>query len=263
MKRILTALALACSLGVIDSEAADSTAPRAPDRLQLNRGDHIAIIGNTLADRFQHSGWLESFIYAQYPEQDLVFRNLAVAGDEVSIRHRPADFGTADEWLKKVQADVIFAFFGFNESFAGPDGLSRFKANLDRFLKNTAKENYSGKGAPRIVLFSPIANEKHSDSNLPDPTANNRNIRLYAEAMRELAAANGVLFVDLLEPSIKLYADAAQKNRPLTIDGMHLTEIGDELIAQVIRKQLFGEDQKLNLIKSDPPGFMARLRLAV
>src|SRR5437868_4950284 len=127
-------------------------------QLELKPGDHIAIIGNTLADRFQHSGWLETFIYAKYPDYNLVFRNLAVAGDEVAVRHRPADFGSQDEWLKKVGADVIFAFFGFNESFAGPAGLPKFRADLTKFIKTASEQNYSGKGHPRIILCSPIAN---------------------------------------------------------------------------------------------------------
>ena len=36
-------------------------------QLELKPGDHIAIIGDALADRFQHSGWLETYIYAKYP----------------------------------------------------------------------------------------------------------------------------------------------------------------------------------------------------
>ena len=81
----------------------------------------------------------------------------------------PAGFGSPDEWLTKVQADVIFAFFGFNESFQGKAGLEKFKADLDSFLKTTLEKNYSGKGHPRIVLFSPIANERTQDPNFPDP----------------------------------------------------------------------------------------------
>src|SRR5271170_3904144 len=92
---------------------------------ELKPGDHVAIIGGTLADRFQHSGWLETYLYARYPDCNLVFRNLAVPADEVALRHRPADFGTQDDWLTKAQADVIFAFFGFNESFRGPEGLEK------------------------------------------------------------------------------------------------------------------------------------------
>ena len=69
--------------------------------LTLKKGDHICIIGNTLADRMQHSGWLESLIYAQFPKHDLVFRNLGFSGDEITVRLRSQEFGTPDEWLKR------------------------------------------------------------------------------------------------------------------------------------------------------------------
>src|SRR5262245_13426742 len=90
--------------------------------LELRQDDHVALIGNTLADRLQHSGWLEALIYTKYPQQNLVLRNLAFAADEVALRPRSENFGTAEEWLTKVQADVVLAFFGFNESFKGADG---------------------------------------------------------------------------------------------------------------------------------------------
>ena len=35
--------------------------------LKLATGDHVAYIGNTMADRMQHSGWLETFIHATHP----------------------------------------------------------------------------------------------------------------------------------------------------------------------------------------------------
>ncbi len=210
-------------------------------RLELKPGDHIAIIGDTLADRFQHSGWLETYIYAKYPGYDLVFRNLAAAGDEVVIRHRSENFGSPDDWLKKTKADVIFAFFGFNESFKGHDGLSQFKADLDKFIKETLAKDYSGKGPARLVLFSPIANERHQDPNFPDPTPNNLRIREYAEAMAEVAREDGVPFVDLFTPSQPLYAAAAAQGQSLTINGVHLNEAGDKQIAEVMVKGGFGE----------------------
>src|SRR5438094_9318488 len=84
----------------------------AADKLELQPADHICIIGNTLADRMHHSGWLESLIYTRFPKHDLVFRNLGFSGDEVTVRLRSQEFGTPDEWLKREKADVIFAFFG-------------------------------------------------------------------------------------------------------------------------------------------------------
>ena len=191
-----------------------------PAKLQLKPGDHIAIIGNALPDRMQHSGYFETLLQTKFPQHSLVVRNLAAAGDEVVIRHRSENFGTPDEWLKRVQADVIFAFFGYNESFAGPAGLEKFKADLDRFLNETATKNYSGKGAPRIVLFSPAADEKHQDPNFPDPAQNNVRLADYVAAMADVARANNVQFVDLFRPSQQLYINAAQKKQSLTIEAV-------------------------------------------
>src|SRR6266699_2366335 len=145
-----------CCLSV--SSAVLTTSPAAAP-LELKPGDHVCIIGNTLADRMQHDGWLETLVYAKFPKHDLVFRNLAVAGDEVALRHRSENFGSPDDWLTKTKADVILAFFGFNESFQGQAGLGKFRQDLDKFLRETARQNFSGKGPVRIVLFSPIANE--------------------------------------------------------------------------------------------------------
>ncbi|HUD83726.1 MAG TPA: HEAT repeat domain-containing protein [Candidatus Saccharimonadales bacterium] len=207
---------------------------------ELKPGDHVAIIGNALADRFQHSGWLEAYLYTTYPDYDLVFRNLAVPGDEVALRHRPAGFGSPDDWLTKVQADVILAFFGFNESFQGKAGLEKFKADLDSFLKTTLAKNYSGKGHPRVVLFSPVANERTQDPNFPSPAANNANIQEYAAAMAQVARRNGVPFVDLFAPSQQMFAAAAKRGQSLTLNGLYLTEEGDQLLARTIVQAFAG-----------------------
>src|SRR5258708_6235597 len=83
-----------------------------PAKLQLQPGTRVAIIGNALPDRMQHSGYLESLIVARQPQLELVFRNLAASGDEVATWQRSENFGTRDQWLTRVQADVIFAFYG-------------------------------------------------------------------------------------------------------------------------------------------------------
>ncbi|MDQ3440472.1 MAG: GDSL-type esterase/lipase family protein, partial [Planctomycetota bacterium] len=244
------ALVAAAAAATRPSASASSSA-----LLKLKENDHIALIGNVTADRMQHHGHLETLIHAKFPKHNLTFRNLAVAGDELTWRHRSQDFGTPDEWLGEVKADVIFAFFGFNESFKGEAGLPQFRTDLDKFLKDTLAKNYSEKGAPRVVLFGPAAAEKHRDPNIPDPAAMNANIKPYAAAMAEVARSNDVPFVDLFAPTQQLYADAAKRNESLTTNGRYLTEAGDKLIAPVISKSLFGES---------PPGAdLETLRFAV
>ena len=222
---------------------------------QFKPGDHIAIIGNALPDRMQHHGWLETLIYAKFPQDNLVFRNLAMAGDEVVTWHRSENFGSRDEWLTKTKADVIFAFYGYNESFAGDTGLGKFKQDLGKFLQQMKASNFNGKGAPRIVLFSPIACEKLNDPNQPDPAANNANLQKYATAMAEVAKANDVSFVDVFSLSQRLYADAAKRKQTLTFNTFLLTEAGDKALTPEIFQVLFNENA--------PTGKLDKLRTAV
>ena len=241
---VVLALTLGCA----------SLAPaQQPTKLELKAGEHIALLGGSLADRMQHDGWLETLIAAKFPKHDLVFRNLAASADEVATWHRSENFGSRDQWLERVKADVIFACYGFNESFKGEAGLAKFKADLDKFLKDSKTKNYSGKAAPRVVLFSPIANEKMSDPNQPDPSANNANLEKYTTAMAEVAKANEVLFVDLFTASQQLYKKSGKE--PLTFNTFMLTEAGNKALAPEAFRALFGE--------SAPSGSFEKLRLAV
>ncbi len=212
------------------------------NKLELAKGDHIAIIGNTLADRMQHFGHLEALVQSRFPRQELVFRNLGFSGDELTLRLRSAGFGSPDDHLTAVKADVILAFFGYNESFAGPEGLDQFKHDLEDFIKHTLGQKYNGTDAPRLVLFSPLAHEDLHDRNLPDGAANNERIELYTAAMRDVAAAHQVPFVDLYAPSRLLYE---RSEPPLTINGIHLNESGNWQVAQAIDAALFGDRRGL------------------
>ena len=227
------------SLGLVLSLGALITAARAAEQstLELKPGDHVAIIGNTLADRMQHFGYLETLLHHRFPQHQLVVRNLGFSGDELTLRLRSAGFGSPDDHLKAVQADVVLAFFGYGESFGGEGGLEKFKHDLADFIKHTREQQYNGKTPPRLVLFSPIAHENLHDRNLPDGADNNRRIKLYTTAMAEVARQHDVPMVDLFAPSQQLYAAA---KKPLTINGIHLNDAGDRELAGAIDQKLFG-----------------------
>jgi glucose/arabinose dehydrogenase len=238
--------------------SACSFAEDASSHVQLHKGDHVSLIGNTLGDRMQHDGWLETLIQSRFPNDELVFRDLAVSGDEVDLkkRLRSDDFGTPDEWLTDTKADLIFAFFGYNESYAGPSGLPRFKREMDKWVKATLDQKYNGRNAPKLVLFSPIAQENLHNPNLNDGVEHNKNIELYAKAIEEVAKDDQVPFVDLFGPSATLYE---KSKTPLTVDGIHATPEGDHQFAQIIDKALFGDRPAA----AGNPSAMEKLRAAV
>lgn len=206
-------------------------------KLEIRPGDHISIIGNTLADRMQHDGWLETLLQRRFPAHQLVVRNLGFSGDELTLRLRSADFGSPDQWLSKNKTDVVVAFFGYNESFGGAAGLGKFKQDLTEFIRHARSQQYNGKSAPQLVLCSPIGHENLKSANLPDGSENNERLALYTSAMAEIAAANQVVFVDLYQPTLALYAKATE---PLTINGVHLNAHGNRLVAEAIDQALFG-----------------------
>src|SRR5260221_10031232 len=153
--------------------------------LLLRDQSHVSLIGHGHAEGFQRDGRLEALFPAQFPEQHLSFRSLGFNGDEVKQRMRCENFGSPDDWLTRTKANVIFAFFGYNESFGGPTGLPQFKEALTAFAQQTLQHKYDGNESPRLVLFSPIAHENLHSPNLPDGTANNANLKLYSEAIKD------------------------------------------------------------------------------
>ena len=138
----VTRLALGLVMFVGTVRAQDSPTVAKP---RLIKGDRICLVGNALAERMQHHGWLEAYVQAHLPEHEPSFRNLGFGADTLTVRQRTAGFGSPDDYLNRCKADVIFAFFGYNESFAGADGLDKFKQQLRDFISHTLSQKYNGK----------------------------------------------------------------------------------------------------------------------
>jgi mono/diheme cytochrome c family protein/glucose/arabinose dehydrogenase len=231
--------------------------------LKLNKGSHIILIGNNLGSRMSAYGSFETELHVRYPDSLLYIRNMCDGGETPGFRPHSgrmtpwafpgADkyqtelatksgsegtFGTPDEWLTKHKADIIIAFFGYNESFEGLAGLETFKAELDSFVRYTQHQEYNGHSAPQLALVSPITFEDLSSAmDLPDGKKENANLHLYTEGMREIAAKNNVLFIDAFSPSKRWYDS---NNDPLTIDGFQLNADGYAKFSQLLADNAFG-----------------------
>ena len=210
------------------------------EHLKINPHDHIVIIGNTFAERMQDAGHFETLLHSRFPDKELVVRNLGWSADELTLRPRSKDFQDHGHNLKDHKADVVIACFGFNESFAGKDGLAQFETDLNKFIDETLAAKYNGKSHPRLVLLSPIANEDLHRHGLTDGKENNQRILLYTAAMQKIANEKGVLFIDLFAPSKKMMEEG---KRDLTINGIHLNDYGYQQLAPVLDQALFGPRQ--------------------
>ena len=223
--------------------------------------EHIVMIGNGLGERMQYFGYFETELHLRYPGHRLTIRNMCFPGDTPAYRPRAGrktpwafpggeklrpelnkhrgegHYPSEDEWLTVCQADTILAFFGYNESFDGPAGVPKFRAELDAFVTHTLEQKYNGESAPKLVLVSPIAFEDLSASmDLPDGAKENANLTLYTEAMKKVAGDRNIGFIDLFQPSAALYEKFKE---PLTINGFSLNEQGEQLMGTILAEALY------------------------
>ena len=188
---------------------------------KLDDGDRVVFLGNTLIEREQRSGWWEYALTTRFPGKKVIFRNLGWSGDTVFGDAR-AGFGTAADGFKhlkehtlSLKPTVIIVGYGANESFAGPEGLPAFKKGFDTLLDALAPAK------ARMVLLSPLR-QGDMGRPLPDPTAQNKNLLLYADAIRDTAQKRGCLFIDLFGR----LGDIGKVKPSVTENGIHLTARG-------------------------------------
>jgi lysophospholipase L1-like esterase len=203
--------------------------------LELRQSDTVVLVGNTLAERMQYFNHFETLLMLRFPDLQLRVRNLGWSGDALTLQPRPLNFGDASKHLQQQKADVILAFFGASESFAGEAGLPQFERDLETYLRTHGAATYNGKTPPRLALISPIAHETLPHLLHVDVVAHNRDLERYTAAMRTVATREKVAFVDLFTPSLAAMEKAPA---PLTDNGIHLNEAGDAVVGEMLMQGL-------------------------
>ena len=235
--KLFVSLCLALVLFQLPTQAADRPAP-----FELRDGDRVVFLGDTLMEREQQFGWIELMLTARFPDRNLTFRNLGwsadtPAGDSrfglslLQAGHEPADEGWNQlvKQLEQAKPTVVFVGYGMASSFAGAAGLPKFKADYNRLLD--AIERISP-GA-RLVLLGPIGHGALR-SPWPNPFLHNQELKLYSQAIEEIARNRGQRYADLLD--LQRHGEGTK----LTDNGIHLTSTGYNLLAGRLEKALFG-----------------------
>lgn len=229
---LLLSVAIVLSLSLGETLLAQSESENDGERLELRDGDRIALIGGTFIERTQYHGYFELAIQIANPDKKLAIRNLGWSGDEATAISR-ARFGDQKEGYNHlmksvdlVNPTVILVSYGTNEAFQGEAGLESFKANYTKLLDDLQKKT------ERIVLITPPLMEKHP-APLPDPAAYNANVKLYQQAIKQLAYDRGYQSLDLTELSGDITKVTAEKlPQYLTSNGQHFTKVGYWYLSQ-------------------------------
>jgi len=230
--------------------AANAAAKTGLPNIASNADGLTILYGNSFVERLQEEGTFETLMHAADPGQKHTFRSFAYTGDEIDFRIRPEKFGPHLGYLcKQLKATRVMMCFGMNESFEGAEGLSSFERSLETYLSIIQGRHENAE----LILVSPTAVEAAPAVGLPDPSARNQDVALYADAIRRVAAKMpSIRYIDLFQPSLDLFASAAT---PLTTNGLHLNTAGNQAIAKVLASAL-RSPETIKAIDTTSPGFV-------
>jgi mono/diheme cytochrome c family protein/glucose/arabinose dehydrogenase len=233
--------------------------------LKLEKGSRIALIGGGMGSRMMQFGKFETLLHLGNPDKELVIRNLCDEGDTPGFRphsarsnpwafpgadkfHPPlskakdrwgsgnvgtGSMPTQEEWLKRMKADIVIAFFGETSSFNGQAGLTNFKGELRVFIEHTLAQKYNGVSAPKLILVGPTGFE---DPKTERELLVDANRALYSNAMAGVAKEMKIPFVDCYT----WFQRSFQDEQELTRDGLLLNRTGYEYLLEALLEGIFG-----------------------
>jgi putative heme-binding domain-containing protein len=215
----------------------------AAPQFEFKDGDRVVFLGDTWMEREQQQGYIESRIISRLPGTKIIFRNLAWSADSLLGESRASfdppekGFDRLKEQLEAIKPTVVFLGYGMAESFKGADGIEKFKQDLGKLI-DTINEITKAEPA-RFVAITPLHHE-NLGGQLPNPDKHNEQLKLYANAIRQVASERKLWLIDLFTLTERFQST---KNAPkLTENGIHPTPSGFWYLATMIEQQLgFGQ----------------------
>ena len=142
-------------------------------------------------------------------------------------------FDRLKEQLQAIKPTVALLAYGMAESFKGQAGLETFKQDIARLIDTI--EEISKPDSVRFIIATPLMHESRP-APLPDPASHNAQLRLYAQALRDIAKSRNATLVDVFE-SMEAY-HTRQNARPFTDNGIHPTPFGFWQLASFFEREL-------------------------
>ncbi len=186
--------------------------------------DTVVLLGNTVIERAQKYGHLETALTLSANKKNLKFRNLGWSGDTV-FGHARSYFGPPKEGFARLKADltelkpnVVIVCYGAVASFDSREGLPEFLAGYETLIAMIKSS-----ASPReIVIVSPPPAESLG-APMPDMTTHNEDLSLYSRALGDLAKKHQLRFAD--------FFSTLGSSKALTDNGLHFTSEGYQAAA--------------------------------
>jgi acyl-CoA thioesterase I len=210
-----------------------------PRVLILKPGSQIVAIGDSITEAAGYLKDVDAVLAKKYPELKLPpIHNVGISGQK------------AEDLVQRFQTDVIdkkppivTISVGINDVWhrAGdphdPNVLAQYWTNVSKMVQMAQKAGI------KVILLAPTVIGENAEE------TTNKRLRIYVEAEKQVARDRGCTLVDLHEMFLAALAKrpAAQdaKDKWLTSDGVHMSPVGDALMAIGVLRALGVPDQQI------------------
>ena len=193
--------------------------------LELKNGDRVAFVGGTFVERETEHSLIETYLTLANPDKDIKFRNLGWSADTVKGESRGyfkihEGYGLLLQKVEETKPTVIVLTYGANASWNGANGLTSFITDYTKLI-TTLKE----KTGARIILMS-TPRQENLGAPYPNPDKHNEDQSLYFTAIKKIAGAQNLSFIDLFNE----FKDV----KGFTSNSIHLNKKGYHAVAKYL-----------------------------
>lgn len=222
----------------------------------IHDNDHVVFLGDSITEQKLYTTYIEAYALTRFPEYNLFFRNVGWGGDTAWLRQRsPTDekalFAATGDILDKMVSEAVnkglerdvlplhptavTVKFGMNDhSYQAfrPDIFSAHKRSQEEIVR-TLKKN----GARVALLTSQPIEDMQKN---PQEDERNLSLRKFGDGLKEVAAAEGAVYVDLFDPYMAVISqrEAGQTKTIGEGDAIHPGPCGHTVMAWAVLKAL-------------------------
>src|ERR1051325_9059766 len=221
----------------------------------IRDGDRVVFLGDSITEQRLYTTYIEAYALTRHPKWKLTFRNVGWGGDTSWLVQRThpdekqlfaADEAAQQKMVEKsvggglerdvlpLKPTVVTVKFGMNDHSYQPFREDIFRAYVrsQEQISKVLKQH----GARVAFLTPQPIEDKRPD---PDKDVKNQSLRKFSDGLKEVASAQGALFVDQFDPYMASMM-RERENKPSAMigggDAVHPGPPGHTIMAWIILK---------------------------
>lgn len=210
----------------------------APPSIFFQNGDApVVFLGDSITEQQMYTTCIEAYLLTRFPSWKLTFRNIGWGGDTSWLKCRGNFENGMSRDILPLAPKVIIINYGMNDA-RGDSHYAKYVEHMTRLARELKAAGI------RVALITSNPAESYMEGQ-PGGDAYNVMLCRFSNAVKEVAAKEGVAFVDQFTPFLGVIEEGrkagvlgAKGDPRLTSDGTHPNWAGHFVMASSILKGL-------------------------